>query len=147
MLFFHPDRKHHEDKSPFNFSEVRPFYNVYSVDNYNSNQTIPPSRTSRRSDYPPSLKLSYKHLSELTEEELAIINAVNLDDYPELQKDRYIQHLTSLYQAGWFPKSFSLETYKKWYAYFFSTPDKYPSGIQSAQISPLFLGGCLPHEI
>lgn len=121
-LFYHPDYKHHEKGEPtFHFTEERPFFNVYSVANYTSNTTIPPTHNSRRSDYADAQKpqkLHWQPLSMMTKEELAIINAVNLDDYPKLEYDRAFRRLTNLYKAGYIGGEFSLKTYQKWYAYF-----------------------------
>lgn len=118
-LFYHPDYKHHENGEPtFHFSEERPFFNVYSVDNYLSETTIPPTHNSRRDDYADAKKIENRFLSDMTEEELAIINAVNLDDYPTLKKNPAFQRLTGLYQSGWLGKKFPLEMHQKWFVYF-----------------------------
>lgn len=113
-----PDLKHYELKSLFDFSEDRSFFNVYYVGYCLSNQTLSPSHTSRRDDYAHAKKVPFKALPEMSDEELAIINAVNLDDYHNLQKDRGFWHWTNLYKAGYLPAGFSMETYQKWYAYF-----------------------------
>ena len=105
---------------PFDFSEDKPFFDVYSV-NYTHpihNKTLSPSRTSRRSDYANAKKIDNRFLSDMTEEELAIINAVKLEDYPALKKNPAFQRLTGLYQSGWLGKKFPLEMHQKWFIYF-----------------------------